>query len=206
MNKSAIVIVAVVALVAGVLLSWYAHTRQPISLEDGVWFGEQARALPEFQLTDHRGRPLDRGGLEGHWNLMFFGYTHCPDICPLTLHSLEQMYASLDDADVREALRVYFVSVDPDRDTPELLANYVTHFNPDFIAATAPMERLRPLTGALGIAHQLHKKSESDTSYLVDHSGAVVLINPRAEYAGLFSAPHDAAVMARDITRIVEYN
>ena len=113
---------------------------------------------------------------------------------------------AIDDADVREALRIYSVSVDPDRDTPAHLADYVGYFHPEFVGATAPIDSLRQLTGALGIAHQLRKQSESDTSYLVDHSGAIVLINPQAEYAGLFSAPHDHEVMARDITRIVEYN
>lgn len=206
MNKSAIAIVAVVALTAGILLSWYAHNREPIRLEDGIWFGEQARGLPEFQLTDHRNQTLDRDALTGHWSLMFFGYTHCPDICPITLQTLNQMYRAIEDADVRDALRVYFVSVDPDRDTAELLADYVGYFNQDFIGATAPLDALRILTGALGIAHQLHKKSESDSNYLVDHSGAIVLLNPQAEYAGLFSAPHDHLTMARDVTRIVEHN
>ena len=153
MNKSAIAIVAVVALTAGILLSWYAHNREPIRLEDGIWFGEQARGLPEFRLTDHREQPLHRDALTGHWSLMFFGYTHCPDICPITLQTISQMYQAIDDADVRNALRVYFVSVDPERDTPGLLADYVGYFNPDFIGATAPMDELQILTGSLGILH-----------------------------------------------------
>ena len=206
MNKSAVVIVAVVALAAGVLLSWYANNREPIRLEDGLWFGEQARGLPDFELTDHRNRTVSRDDLTGHWSLMFFGYTHCPDICPITLQTMSQMYDALDDPDVARALRVYFVSVDPERDTPALLADYVGYFNQDFVGATAPLDELRVLTGALGIMHQLHKKSDTDASYLVDHSGAIVLINPQAEYAGLFSAPHDALVMARDVGRIVEHN
>ncbi len=206
MNKSTIVSVALIALAAGVFLSWYTHTKEPIRLEDGIWFGEQARGLPEFELADHRNAPLNRNSLSGHWSLMFFGYVHCPDICPITLQTMAQMYDSIDDPDVRDALQIYFVSVDPDRDTPELLAGYVGYFNEDFVGATAPLDQLKPLTRALGIAHQQHKKSETDTDYLVDHSGAVVLINPEAEYAGLFSAPHDAVVMARDVTRIVEHN
>ena len=206
MNKSAISIVAIVALGAGVLLSWYAHSNKPITLEDGLWFGEQARALPEFELRDHRNNTLNRASLSGHWSLMFFGYVHCPDICPITLQTMNQMVEAIDDSDVHDRLQIVFVSVDPDRDSPDLLANYVGHFNRSFIGATAPMENLRPLTGSLGIAHESHKKSEDDLTYLVDHSGAIVLINPKAEFAGLFSAPHDARTMARDITRIVEYN
>ena len=206
MNKSAIVIVAVFALGTGFLVSWYWQANQPIQLEDGLWFGEQARTLPEFELTDHRNKALTREGFNGHWSLMFFGYTQCPDICPITLQTMNQMIQAIDDADVQRSLRVYFVSVDPDRDNPELLATYVNYFNPEFIAATAPLEKLRPLTRALGIAHEIYKKSEDDRTYDVDHSGAIVLINPEAEYAGLFSAPHDALAMARDLTRIVEHN
>ena len=72
--------------------------------------------------------------------------------------------------------------------------------------ATAQLEKLTPLTQSLGIAHTLRNKNEGSASYDVDHSSAIVLINPQAEYAGLFGAPHDALVMARDLTRIVEHN
>ena len=137
---------------------------------------------------------------------MFFGYVHCPDICPITLQTMNEMLTAIDDNDVSDALQIIFVSVDPERDKPELLASYVEYFNKAFIGATAPMADLRPLTRSLGISHELHKQSEDDVSYLVDHSSAIVLINPQGEFAGLFSAPHDALAMARDMTRIIEYN
>jgi protein SCO1/2 len=206
MNKSTIIAVAAIALIGGFALSWYAHTNRAIELESGIWFGEQARALPEFELTDHNGGKLTRAGLQGKWSLMFFGYTHCPDICPISLQTLADMVREIDDPDVAGALQVYFVSVDPDRDRPQVLADYVTYFNPDFIGATAPLEQLTPLTRALGIAHALRNRKEGSEQYDVDHSAAIVLINPRAEYAGLFGAPHDAGKMARDMTRIIERN
>jgi protein SCO1/2 len=109
----------------------------------------------------------------------------------------------IDDPDVTDAIRVYFVSVDPARDTPEILHDYVAYFNPDFVGATAPMDRLRVLTRSLGIAHEIY---DQDGNYSVDHSAAIVLINPEAEFAALFGAPHDAPAMARDMARIVEYN
>jgi protein SCO1/2 len=204
MNKSSIAIVAVLALIGGVVLSWYVNSQKPIELESGLWFGEQARALPEFELIDHRQQLLTRADLKGRWSLMFFGYTHCPDICPVALQTLADMVGLIDDPDVSGALQVYFVSVDPERDRPDVLAEYVHYFNPGVNAATAAPDKLTPLTRSLGIAHMIRNRTEGSDSYDVDHSSAIVLINPRAEYAGLFSAPQDAGAMARDLTRIIE--
>ncbi len=206
MNKSSIAIVALLALIGGFSISWVISSNKPIELEAGLWFGEQARALPEFELVDHNGQVLNRTSLTGKWSLMFFGYTHCPDICPASLQTMSDMVQAIEDPDVAAALRVYFISVDPDRDNAEVLASYVTYFNPDFTGATAIMEKLDPLTRSLGIAHDIRNKVEGNPGYDVDHSSAIVLINPNAEFAGLFGAPHDALAMARDLTRIVEYN
>ncbi len=206
MNKFSIVIVTVIALIGGFGLSWYAHNNEPIKLESGVWFGEQARALPEFELIDHNRQALTRQQLNGQWSLMFFGFIHCPDICPVSLQTLAEMVKAIDDSDVSDVLQIYFVSVDPDRDSPELLADYVTYFNPDFKGATAPLDQLTPLTRSLGIAHTIRNKTDDNPHYDVDHSTAIVLINPQAEYAGLFGAPQEAQAMARDMARIIERN
>ncbi|MCP4391117.1 MAG: SCO family protein [Gammaproteobacteria bacterium] len=206
MNKSSIVAVAVLALVVGFAMSWVISSNRPVELEAGTWFGDQARALPEFELLDHNSQPLTRVSLNGKWNLIFFGYTHCPDICPTSMQTLSDMVGAIDDPDVANALRIYFVSVDPDRDKPEVLASYASYFNPAFTGATAQMEQLEPLTRSLGIAHGIRNRVEGNPVYDVDHSAAIVLVNPQAEFAGLFGAPHDPAVMARDMTRIVEYN
>lgn len=206
MNKSSIAIVALLALIGGFSISWFLSNNKPVELEAGTWFGDQARALPAFELLDHNNQPLTRSSLEGQWSLVFFGYTHCPDICPTSLQTMSDMVAAIDDPDVLDAVQVYFVSVDPERDGTEILAAYVTYFNATFIGATAALEKLTPLTRSLGIAHDIRNKSEASTDYDVDHSSAIVLINPQAEFAGLFGAPHDALAMARDLTRIVEYN
>ncbi len=206
MNKSSISIVALLALVGGFSISWFLNYHKTIQLEDGLWFGEQARALPEFELRNHNNLPLTRSSLKGKWSLLFFGYIHCPDICPATLQTLAEMFTEIEDPDVLESIRIYFVSVDPARDTPEILATYVSYFNPDFIGATAPLEKLTPLTRSLGIAHETRNNTEASSDYGVDHSSAIVLVNPQAEFAGLFSAPHDALALARDMTRIVEHN
>jgi len=206
MNKSSIVIVALLALVVGFSISWFQRSNKPVKLEAGLWFGEQARALPEFELVDHKRRLLTRSSLNGKWSLMFFGYTHCPDICPASLQTMSDMIDAIQDPEVIDALQVYFVSVDPERDKPEILASYVTYFNSGFIGVTAAVDKLRPLTRSIGIAHEIRNRVDDDSAYDVDHSAAIVLINPEAEFAGLFGAPHDAQAMARDLVRIVEYN
>ncbi len=206
MNKSSITVIAVLALVVGFAMSWALYLNRPIELEAGTWFGEQARALPEFELRDHNGQSLTRASLNGKWNLLFFGYTHCPDICPASLQTLADMVRAIDDPDVVSALQVYFVSIDPERDSAEILSSYVGYFNPEFIGATAQIDELTPLTQSLGILHSFRNKTEGNPVYDVDHSAAFVLVNPQAELAGIFGAPHDALALARDMTRIVEYN
>jgi protein SCO1/2 len=103
-------------------------------------------------------------------------------------------------------VRVYFVSVDPQRDKPDLLATYMNYFNPDFTGATADTEKLKILTSALGVSHKIKKKSEDDLSYAVSHSGFIVLIDPEVQFTGLFfSAPDDVQAIARDMTRLVKH-
>ena len=206
MKKSTLYIIAIASLLLGLTGSWLMQTTQPIKLEAGRFFDDQAKVLTDFELRDKNNQPLGKSQLAGKWNLLFFGYTHCPDICPVSLQALADMIEAIDDRDVRDAIQVTFVSVDPDRDTPQLLKTYVEYFNPDFQGATAALSELSKLTAAIGIAHQLEKTSENQTGYLVSHSGVIVLLNPKAEFAGIFSAPHDGLVMARDMTKIIEHD
>lgn len=205
MQKSTPYIIAFIALVLG-FGAWLSMSAKPIELEVGRWFGDQAKALPNFELRDQDNRPFGKAQMKGQWNMMYFGYTHCPDICPVSVQAMAEMMEAIDDADVRNAIQFTFVSVDPDRDTPALLKHYVEYFNPTFKGATAALPELKKLTASIGIAHQLEKTSEDQASYLVSHSGAIILLNQDAEFSGIFSAPHDALAMARDITKIIEHH
>jgi protein SCO1/2 len=157
------------------------------------------RALPEFQLVRSDGKPLTRADWNGHWNIAFFGYTHCPDICPTTLATFKQVWKVLD-ADVRERLRFDFISVDPARDTPEQLARYVAFFNPEFIAATGSDAELTRLTRALGLVYA--RGEPKDGTYEVDHSASAVLFDPHGNQVGLLRPPFDAAKIAADLTAL----
>jgi protein SCO1/2 len=216
MNKSSISIVAKVTLTFGLLVFFYPGDIRPaqvvgsnynlIQLEEITLLGDDARVLPEFELIDHNKQILDKARLKGKWDLMFFGYTSCPDVCPTTLNELNHVVKAIDDPDVLDALRVYFVSVDPERDKPDLLATYMNYFNPDFTGATADIEKLKVLTSALDISYIIKKKSENDLTYAVSHSGYVVLIDPDVQFTGLFfSTPGNVQAVARDITRLFKH-
>ncbi len=114
------------------------------------------------------------------------------------------MMKAITDDNIRQALQVIFVSVDPDRDSADRLKSYVQYFNPDFIGATASLPELDRLTSAVGIMHSRDKSSQDQAVYGVSHSASVLLINPEAEFAGLFGAPHDSLAMARDLGKIID--
>ena len=204
MKRSTIVIVAILALCIGAITAWSIQQSQPVKLSAGMWFGDQARALPEFELINQDGQRFTRDDLKGKWHLVFFGYTHCPDICPTSLQTLADMVNAIDDADVSKALQVMFVSVDPDRDTPELLKKYVEYFNPEFIGATGTEPNLQQLTRSIGISYFLERQNSDQEAYEVGHSAAFVLLNPDTQFAGLFGAPHDSNAIAQDLIKLIE--
>ena len=204
MRKSNIVVVAGLALVIGFIIALVSRQLQPVKLESATWFGEHSRPLPEFELIDKSANRLTRSDFEGKWHLVFFGYTHCPDICPGSLQTLAETVKLINDPDVANMLKVAFISVDPARDTPEVLKSYVEYFNEDFIAATASQEVLGNLTKSLGVAYFVDKNNPEQQDYEVGHSSGFLLINPQAEFSGLFSAPHDSRKIANDLSKIIE--
>jgi protein SCO1/2 len=155
--------------------------------------------LPEFELYDHHNEPFSRDSLRGQASLLFFGFTHCPDICPATLQQLalarKQMAASGEAAS--RLPRIILISVDPDRDTPEQLARYVAAFGDGITGATGEPEALRKLTSPLGIFFE--KDSAGDSGYTVSHSTAVLFVDGEARLRALFSTPHKTEFFAHDV-------
>ena len=161
----------------------------------------QPKPLPTFSLTDHQGKPFTRDSFEGRWTYLFFGYTHCPDVCPTTLALLDQVDKALKaDPDLVQP-HYAFVSVDPERDTPQHLAEYVPYFNPGFVGATGDDDQILALTRRLGIIYRRHPNEGG--GYLVDHSASILLVDPSAGLRALHSAPHDAATVADDYKKII---
>lgn len=154
------------------------------------------KPLPEFALADHNGAPFNQDSLRGGWHILFFGFTHCPDICPATL---QQLAIARDRviADGGDFPEIVLVSVDPERDTTEVMAAYVAHFGAGVTGVTGSIEDVQTLTRGLGIFFA--KSGESADSYSVDHSAAVLLIDPDGNWHAVFSAPHDIDRFVADI-------
>ena len=127
---------------------------------------------------------LDR--LNGHWTLLFFGYTFCPDICPTTLAQLRQIRTQLPPA-IRERLQVILVSVDPSRDTPQQLKQYLSYFDESFVGLTGTPEGLEVLATGLSIPYV--PADTSKPNYIVQHSGSLALVGPDGTQRGLIRAP-----------------
>jgi protein SCO1/2 len=153
-------------------------------------------ALPPFALLDQDGNRFTQSDFAGDWSLVFFGFTHCPDICPATLQQLTIAKARLEEAGA-DFPRIVFVSVDPERDTPQKMAAYVAHFGAGIVGLTGDLEELRKLTAPLGI--YFAKSGEETDNYSVDHAAVVLLINREAEWTALFSAPHSVEAFVDDL-------
>jgi protein SCO1/2 len=147
------------------------------------------RALGEFSLLDHQGRPFDRSSLRGQWNLVAYGFTSCPDVCPTTLADLDRFLRALGAEGARD-LQVLFYTVDHRRDTVQKMASYVSYFNAGFIGLThldEPSSRHRPFERDLGISARLVPREQAGQfSYDVLHGVNLLLLNPDAELQAVF--------------------
>jgi protein SCO1 len=196
--RNVVVNIAALALLAALVtagyLAWQHRSTEAPVLTAGVLF-PAPRPIPEFRLLDQHARPFTRAALEDRWTVLFTGFASCPDICPTTLVTLASV-----DARVREAggdLQVVFLSLDPERDTPELLAPYVEHFSPRFVGATGAVAEIDKLMAALGLAYL--KVPYDGERYTIDHSAALILVDPQGRAAAYFRPPLRADRIAADL-------
>jgi protein SCO1/2 len=187
-------LIAIAALCASLAGFWLARELDSSApqLASGTWLA-RPRALPDFQLTDSQGRPFTARDLQGKPSLVFFGFTHCPDVCPTTLVKLAQIKK----AAVLAGLQVLFISIDPQRDTPTVLGLYVHAFDPDFVGLTGDPKALEKLTTAFSVAAVRVDLPGGD--YTMDHSAQVFLLDTGGRIVGLFTPPFDTRVLAKDL-------
>lgn len=199
--------VLVAALAAGLGLwaaqAWFAAERPSPELQAVQLFG-QPRVLPAFSLQQSDGTPLVPGELKGHWTVVFLGFTHCPDVCPTTLAQLAQAqkrWAALPEA---TRPRVLFVSVDPERDTPDRIGEYAHAFHRDTLAATADIPALEDFARSLSLVFMKVPPPEGAPAdqYSVDHSAAMALLDPQARMAGVLQPPLDPLAIAADLATL----
>jgi len=196
--------VGLLSAMAGISL-WKVMQGPPQPSNAALMVLPEPRVIADFALLNDEGESFSLDSLRGHWSLIFFGYTHCPDVCPSTLYDLKLVHEKLGqlNGDAASGHQVLFVSVDPERDSPEQLNQYVSYFHPDFIGVTGPAEQLAPLTMQLGIAYRVEEHEVGSTSYNVDHSVSVLLMDPQGRLHGVFPAPHDADKMARELAAAI---
>lgn len=180
--------------------AWAAreYLGQP-GLTNAVLYPGSMRELPEFELTDSDDRAFDKARLSGKWNFVFFGYTRCPDICPMTLQTMQGIAEHLEGED---AARFIFVSVDPERDDTRQLKSYVKYFNPDFLALSGPHRELKKLTRAMDASYNRYRLPEVPGFDYINHSASIYLVSPDARLYALLPAPHDARTVAADFRAI----
>ena len=184
-------IAALCAAVAGFWLARELDSSGP-QLASGTWLGIP-RTVADFQLTDSQGHPFTTHDLQGKPSLVFFGFTHCPDVCPTTLAKLAQVKKAAPIA----GLQVVFVTVDPQRDTPTAVGTYAHSFDPAFIGVTGDEAGIEKVTKAFGVAALRVDLPGGD--YTMDHSAAVFLVNSRAQIVGIFTPPFDTRRFAQDL-------
>lgn len=189
-HRTVVICLLAIAVVVGLIAHKVTTPRalSPAELRaNGAVVFDKPRIFDDFELVNHRGEPFTQADLEGQWSLLFFGFTQCPDICPMAMLDLKRLVEALPE-DLAERTQVVLVSVDPARDTPEVLEGYVSYFHPDFVGVTGDFLTLRRFANQVNVAFS--KVTQGD-DYTVDHSGNIVLINPMGDYHGFFKPPFD---------------
>ncbi|MDO6422722.1 SCO family protein [Saccharophagus degradans] len=199
-------VIAAVAFMVIVLSLFMNKILQPRILSDqqlranGAIEFDTARIIRDFKLVDQNNQPYTLDALKGKWTLIYFGFTHCPDICPTTLMQLSKVVNSLE-PEIKANTQVLMVTADPARDTPEKLKIYIEHFNKDFNAITGEFLAVKRLAGDLNVA--FNKVMLDNGDYTIDHSGNLILINPHGHYHGFFKPPFELAKLKLTYQSIV---
>jgi protein SCO1/2 len=200
-----LLVVGAVLVAGGSYLVWRSFPGSPLPPGEipRVLEVREDALLPSFRLQGTGGE-FTNDKLLGRWTFMFFGYTQCPDICPTALALMKDLKRQLEPnvaVSPAPTFQVVFVSVDPRRDTLELLAQYMAAFDPSFIGASGDDAALTPLTAKLGIQYQRHDETDRK-NYTVDHSAGIHLIDPQGRLAAVFPPPQEALRMAAEFRRI----
>lgn len=209
-NRTTLIII-IVALAAGLgliaaqkIISAPAAPGEPQT--QAITLFPQPRELPDFTLQQTDGTQLLPGELHGHWTIVFIGFTFCPDVCPMTLAELAQAQRQWEDIPDAVRPRVLFVSVDPERDTPERIGDYLSAFHRDTLGATADLSTLERFTRSLSLVFMKVPPAEglAEDLYSIDHSSAMAILDPQARMAGVLQGPLDPAAIAADLRMLTE--
>jgi|APSaa5957512535_1039671.scaffolds.fasta_scaffold184623_1 protein SCO1 len=206
-QKNLISLLAACGLLSGAVLFILYQVMNQVTFEDlrndGFFLYEAPIELEPFTLVDHTGEPFTQQSLQGRWTLIFFGYTFCPDICPITLASIRQFHELLEGSGEKAEVQVVMISVDPERDTQELLSNYVTFFNPEFLGARGEYAETYTLARNMNVSFSYTRINDED--YLVNHNGEIMFLDPDGNNVGFFKAPHDPQGMLENFQAVKKF-
>jgi protein SCO1/2 len=205
--KTTIAVLLSLILTVAALFAWRSESevivKAPDEIEDYLFW--EAKELADFKLTAAGNKTFNLDNMKGKWSFIFFGYTHCPDICPTTLMQMGAAFKLLEyDPAIYPEIQGIFISVDPDRDTPELLKDYVRYFNPGFIGLTDNKVRIDAFSRQIGALYKLNNE-ESKDDYEVTHNSTIFLIDPKGRLYGRFSPPQAAPEIASKFIRIRKF-
>lgn len=206
MTRKAILPAAAAVALLAAAAAWFRIPEKPTEAFIEVGQDAYVLAAPEpivpFRLAGHDGKPFDNAALKGRWSFLFFGFTHCPDICPTTLATFNEVHRALRASPGGAAdVRFVMVTVDPERDTPQVLGKYVPAFNPEFLGVTGDAAEIGRLCDSLGVKYAKHP-GPTPASYQMDHSSSVLLADPQGRFRGVFAPPHDAQNMLKGFLEI----
>lgn len=220
-NKSPLLLLGAVALIAGVMASIHfskneltdsADTsvadRQNLaelqgSLQTSTALPLDFKTVPDFELLDVNAAPITQTVFEDHWSIVFFGYTHCPDVCPITLHVMKNVVSKLAQQQ-QTAPQIVFVSVDPARDTSQIMKDYIAFFDDSFVGITGERNAVHALTSSLGIVASFSANEEDPENYIVDHTASLLLIDPQKRVRAKISGPHIADAIVADYLTLTD--
>lgn len=196
MSKRLLLLVVVAPALLGLIIAMIVRAPTPVQ---SITLLEQPRPLPGATLVTGKGETVLANAASEQWRLLFFGFTHCPDICPTTLERLARVRGGSDS--LSKKLRLEFVTVDPARDTPQAMEQYATYFDPAIRSLTGEPEAIQQFAEGAGIAFL--KVPLDGGGYTMDHSAALVLINPQGRIAGYILPPWDVDTLRQDLETVV---
>jgi protein SCO1/2 len=199
-----IIVSAVIALSIGVWFGFDSRKNEPVAEIQGFIL-PVSKTINEFNLTDNKNNSFNLQNLKNNWSLLFFGYTHCPDVCPTTLNTLKQVHNLMKQENI-VAPQMVFISVDPERDRPEILTEYVSYFNKDFVGVTGEISELEKLASNLGVYFKKAAGSSGDVNeddYLIDHTASFILTNPEGKVAAFIRPPHQPESIFKDLKTVI---
>lgn len=205
-SKSAVLLLALLIFITAFVFFIQGPAKQVIPKDLIAVMRPIATSLKPFELIDKNKKTFNLHNLKGKWSFVFFGYTHCPDICPTTLHVLKQINKALEKyPQAKNDFQVIFVSVDPERDTPKGLGEYVSYFNKDFIGITGSSESLLSFAKQFSAAY-IKEPAEKSGDYLVSHTSSIFLVTPEQKLVASFSPPLVAETITEQYVKIHSMN